>query len=96
MRRASTKRFERGSKAVSTRTPMCEHIVSRGFSRRVDYPKGNSNNPVTSEELVESFRDMAKYSATPLRRGKIDATIEALFGLEEVNDVAILAQLLVA
>jgi hypothetical protein len=39
---------------------------------------------------------MAKYSATPLRRGKTDATIEAIFGLEQVKDVAILAQLLVS
>lgn len=66
------------------------------FTKRVDYPKGNPKNPVTSDELVESFRDMANYSANPLDRGKVDATIEAILGLEKAEDVSIVARLLTA
>ena len=66
------------------------------FSKRVDYPKGNPKNPVSSEELVESFRNMANYSASPLDRAKIDATIEAIFGLEKAEDASIIARLLTA
>ena len=68
----------------------------RVFTKRVDYPKGNPKNPVTSEELVESFRDMANYSANPLDRAKVDATIEAILGLEKAEDVSIVARLLTA
>jgi 2-methylcitrate dehydratase PrpD len=66
------------------------------FTIRVDYPKGNPRNPITSDELVDSFRDMANYSARPLDRAKIDETVEAIFGLEKAEDVSIVARLLTA
>jgi 2-methylcitrate dehydratase PrpD len=68
----------------------------RVFTKRVDYPKGNPRNPVASEELVESFRDMANYSASPLERGTIDETIELVLGLEKTEDVSVVAKLLTA
>jgi 2-methylcitrate dehydratase PrpD len=66
------------------------------FTIRVDYPKGNLRNPITSDELIDSFRDMAKYSARPLSRAKIEETVEAIFGLEKAEDVSIVARLLTA
>jgi 2-methylcitrate dehydratase PrpD len=74
---------------VATRDGRC-------FNLRVDYPKGNPKNPVTSDELVQSFRSMAGYAAKPLARTSIDRTIEMVLDLEKVQDVAGIARLLSA
>jgi len=77
--------------------PQIIEIVTRNgrcFNLRVDYPKGNPRNPVTSDELVQSFRSMAGYAAKPLARSTIDRTIETILDLEKVQDVAGIARLL--
>jgi 2-methylcitrate dehydratase PrpD len=68
----------------------------RIFSERIEFPKGNPNNPVTSDELVESFRDMAVYAAKPLSPQKVDEAMSLALRLEEVPDVSILTRLLAA
>jgi 2-methylcitrate dehydratase PrpD len=68
----------------------------RAISERVVYPKGNPNNPVTSEELIAAFRGMAIYAAKPLGPDKIDDAISLALGLEEVPDVSVLGMLLTA
>ena len=58
--------------------PQAVEIVMRdgkAFSEKVVYPKGNPNNPVSSEELVAAFRGMASYAAKPLGGAKIDEAI---------------------
>ena len=77
--------------------PQVVEIVMRDgkiFSEKVIYPKGNPNNPVTSDELVNAFRGMASYAAKPLGGAKIDDDSLAL-RFEEV-DVSALAKLLTA
>jgi 2-methylcitrate dehydratase PrpD len=77
--------------------PQAVEVVMRDgklISERIVFPKGNPNNPVTSEELVESFRGMAAYAAKPLSVGQIDDAIALALRLEEVSDVAILTKLL--
>jgi 2-methylcitrate dehydratase PrpD len=79
--------------------PQVVEIVTRDgkvFSERVVYPKGNPNNPVTSDELVAAFRGMASYAAKPLSAGKIDDAVALALRLEEVPDVSVLARLLTA
>jgi 2-methylcitrate dehydratase PrpD len=79
--------------------PQLVEIVTRdgkSYCERIDYPKGNPKNPVTSAELVESFRSMAGYSVKPLAPAQIDAAIEVSLGLEKVRDVSALARLLTA
>jgi 2-methylcitrate dehydratase PrpD len=66
------------------------------FSEKVIYPKGNPNNPVSSEELVAAFRGMASYAVKPLGADKIDDAVELVQGLEDVDDVAVLTKLLTA
>jgi len=68
----------------------------KGFSEKIVYPKGNPNNPVTSEEVVAAFRGMASYAAKPLSGAKIDDAIALAQRLEEVDDVTVLAKLLTA
>ena len=75
--------------------PQVVEIVMRdgkGFSEKVVYPKGNPNNPVTSEEVIAAFRGMASYAAKPLGGAKIDDAIALALRLEEVDDVAVLAK----
>ena len=66
----------------------------KAFSTKVIYPKGNPNNPVTSEELVNAFRGMASYAARPISGAKIDEAVDLALRLEEIDDVALLAKLL--
>ena len=91
-----TPEFDHGPMDVK---PQVVEIVMRDgrvFSERVVYPKGNPNNPVTSEELVAAFRGMASYAAKPLSGAKIDDAVELVLRLEEADEVAALAQLLTA
>jgi 2-methylcitrate dehydratase PrpD len=68
--------------------------VGKIFTERIEYPKGNPNNPVTSEELVDSFRGMTTYAVKPLSAGQIDDAISLALRLEEIPDVSILTKLL--
>ena len=91
-----TPEFDQGPMDVK---PQVVDIVMRDgkvFSQKVIYPKGNPNNPVTSEELVKAFRGMASYAAKPLGAAKIDDAIALALRLEEVENVAKLAKLLTA
>jgi 2-methylcitrate dehydratase PrpD len=91
-----TPEFDHGPMDVK---PQVVEIVMRDgkvFSEKIVYPKGNPNNPVTSEELVAAFRSMASYAAKPLGGAKIDDAVALTLRLEEMNDVAVLAKLLTA
>jgi 2-methylcitrate dehydratase PrpD len=79
--------------------PQIVEIVTRNgecLRQRVDYPKGNPKNPVTSDELVESFRVMAGYSARPLTHAKIDEAIDFILQLETKQNVSMMTRFLVA
>jgi len=91
-----TPEFDHGPMDVK---PQVVEIVMRDgkeFATKVIYPKGNPNNPVTSEELVKAFRGMASYAAKPLGGAKIDDAVALALRLEQVDDVAELAKLLTA
>jgi 2-methylcitrate dehydratase PrpD len=91
-----TPEFDHGPMDVK---PQVVEIVMRDgkvFSEKVVYPKGNPNNPVSSEELVAAFRGMASYAAKSLSSAKIDDAVALALRLEEVDDVAALAKLLTA
>ena len=82
---------------MSNRKSSRSSCATAKYSRqKVIYPKGNPNNPVTSDELVAAFRGMASYAAKPFGGAKIDEAIELALRLEEVDDVAVLAKLLTA
>jgi 2-methylcitrate dehydratase PrpD len=91
-----TPEFDHGPMDVK---PQVVEIVMRDgkvFTEKVVYPKGNPNNPVSSEELVAAVRGMASYAAKPLSGAKIDDAVALALRLEEVDDVAVLAKLLTA
>jgi len=77
--------------------PQVVEVITRDgkiFTERIEYPKGNPNNPVSAEELVNSFRGMAAYAAKPLSAGQVDDAVSLALRLEEVPDVSILTKLL--
>jgi 2-methylcitrate dehydratase PrpD len=79
--------------------PQVVEIVTRSgtlISEKVVYPKGNPNNPVTSDELIAAFRGMAGYAAKPLAQAKIDDAVATALRLEEIEDVTALTKLLTA
>lgn len=91
-----TPEFDRGPMDVK---PQLVEIVMRDgkvYSEKVVYPKGNPNNPVTSDELVSAFRGMACYAAKPLSGANIDDAVALALRLDEVADVAVLTKLLTA
>lgn len=91
-----TPEFDHGPMDVK---PQVVEIVMRDqniFREKVIYPKGNPNNPVTSEELVAAFRGMASYAAKPLSGAKIDDAVDLALNLQEVSDVTMLTKLLTA
>jgi 2-methylcitrate dehydratase PrpD len=64
--------------------PQIVEIVMRNgecLRQRIDYPKGNPKNPVTSAELLQSFRVMAGYAARPMTHAKIDEAIDFILQL---------------
>ncbi|MFC2019145.1 MmgE/PrpD family protein [Chloroflexota bacterium] len=64
------------------------------YKKRVDYGRGNPQNPMSWEEIAAKFRDCARFVARPLSHKNIEQVIELVRGLEEVEDVALIATLL--
>ncbi len=71
-----------------------EIITKQGekYSARVDYPRGHARNPMTDEEIVGKFKSMAsKYMSD----GRLKQLIDAVFELDELDDVGKLNGLMV-
>ena len=91
-----TPEFDHGP--MDVKPQVVEIVMGDGktFSEKIVYPKGNPNNPVTSEEVVAAFRGMASYAAKPLSGAKIDEAISLAQNLEDAADVTVLTKLLTA
>jgi 2-methylcitrate dehydratase PrpD len=89
-----TPEFDHGPMDVKPQVVEIAMRDGKVYSEKIIYPKGNPNNPVTSEELVNAFRAMASYAAKPIAGAKIDEAINIAMRLEEETDVAVLARLL--
>jgi 2-methylcitrate dehydratase PrpD len=71
-------------------------VVTDGerIAKRVDTPRGRSANPMTQDQLVEKFRDCARYAATPLPPANLEEVISLVSVLEELPDVSAIPALL--
>jgi 2-methylcitrate dehydratase PrpD len=65
------------------------------LTRRVNYPKGNPKNPASMDDCINKFKKCVNYSAQPFPKGQIEKIVELVSDLEELEDVTILAKLLV-
>lgn len=64
------------------------------YSKRVDSPYGDPENPIAKEDLVAKFRDCVSYSATPPSRDEVEDIINMVDKLEDVKDVSGIVRLL--
>ncbi|MBI2907931.1 MAG: MmgE/PrpD family protein [Chloroflexi bacterium] len=62
------------------------------YSCLMDYPKGDTKNPMTQEEVEAKFRNLA---SKVMAEAQIRQVIRAVDGLEEVEDIGQLMELLV-
>jgi len=71
-----------------------EIITEQGkkYSLRVDYPRGHARNPMTDEEIVDKFRDMASRHMSDEHMSRL---IDTVFALEKLDDIGKLNGLLV-
>ena len=65
----------------------------RTLTAFVDYPRGHAKNPMTDEELVSKFRDVA---GVHLSDDRLDRLINQVFELEDLSDVGGLTALLIS
>jgi len=66
----------------------------KSYSKRVDFPNGHPQKPISMDELKAKFRDCASYSVKPLTAREIDRVIEMVTNLEEVPNVSQIINLL--
>jgi 2-methylcitrate dehydratase len=71
-----------------------EIVIEDGktFHLRVDHPKGHARNPMTDEEVIAKFKDMATVSMT---ESQMDRLIENVFALDKLDDIRTLLKFMV-
>jgi len=57
-------------------------------SKRVDFPYGHPKDPMTTDDLIEKFRECVSYAAKPIPKSNTEEAIELLLNLEEVDDIS--------
>ncbi|MBW1712092.1 MAG: MmgE/PrpD family protein [Deltaproteobacteria bacterium] len=63
----------------------------RIFKTRVDHPRGHAKNPMTDQEVVDKFRDMADRH---MSRDRLDRLIETVMDLDRLAHVGRLMELM--
>ena len=64
----------------------------RRFSKHVNYPKGEPENPFTDQDHVDKLTWMAGYLG--MKQSRIDELLRTLWNLEELDDISQLTRLL--
>jgi 2-methylcitrate dehydratase len=62
------------------------------YRLRVDYPRGHARNPMTDQEVVEKFKDMASVYMSETQMNRL---IESVFALDKLDDIGKLLDLMV-
>jgi 2-methylcitrate dehydratase len=65
----------------------------RELTRHLDYPKGDSRNPLLDREVEEKFEALAEPTLSKAARRRV---MDAVWGLEKLDSVSALMQMLVA
>ncbi|MBI4330216.1 MAG: MmgE/PrpD family protein [Chloroflexi bacterium] len=64
------------------------------YSRRIDRPSGDPQNPIPWESLVRKFMESASHCVKPLPERKVRDVADMVMKLEEVDDVGAIVRLL--
>jgi len=62
------------------------------FRMRVDHPRGHARNPMTDQEVIAKFKDMASVRMTGAQMNRL---IESVFALDKLDDIGTLLNLMV-
>jgi 2-methylcitrate dehydratase len=71
-----------------------EVVTKKGetYRLRVDHPRGHARNPMTDQEIVDKFKEMASVHMSEAQMSRL---IEAVFSLEKVRDIKEVIRLMV-
>jgi len=75
-----------GVVAIKTRS-------GESYSKRVDFAYGHPKKPMTTDDLLEKFKDCVSYAAKPMPKSNIERAIELMLNLEKVDDISQVIQL---
>jgi len=64
------------------------------FSKKIQFPRGNPENPVGMDAVIEKFKKCVNYSIRPFPKEDINKIVDLLCNLDQVEDVTQLIQLL--
>jgi 2-methylcitrate dehydratase len=62
------------------------------YRLRVDHPRGHARNPMTDQEVIAKFKDMASVS---MAESQMNRLIESVFTLDRLEDIGTLLKLMV-
>ena len=62
------------------------------YRLRVDRPRGHARNPMTDQEVIDKFRDMASVYMSSENMSRL---IETVFAMDELEDIGKLLRLMV-
>ena len=84
--------FKPGKNVLST---IVEIKTNNGetFCNEVDVPKGDPENPLSREELLQKFRDCLAFGAKPLLKN-LDLLVQRVERFEEIENISALCELL--
>ena len=66
----------------------------RMYSRRLNYPFGSPDNPMSFADVGAKFKQCCRYSAKPISEENQDKVIQMVADIEQVNDVGRIVRLL--
>lgn len=79
--------FHPGITEIRTRT-------GKVYSKRVDVPYGNPENPIPKEHLIQKFMECASNSIKPLPKERLRTVVEMVMKLEQIEDAGAIVRLL--
>ena len=86
--------FDDINKACSAARIQIKTKDGNTFVRQVNYPKGNPDNPLTQEELIQKFFDCSELLAKPIDRGDLEQVVDQVLKLEKLKDATQIIKLL--
>lgn len=64
------------------------------ITERIDVMKGQPENPLDREELLQKVRDLLPYSALPIDKARFEKIVNVAENLEQLDDISVLTNLL--
>ncbi len=94
-------KFEMQYDPELTKGRACEPVVldvhlagNKVYSTRIDFAKGDPENPLDWSDLCDKFRDCASHSVKPLTKTDVERVIEFIRNLEQLEDIRKIVALL--